>query len=281
MPNPFFDNPRTRRLRRDLAEMKELAEQSSVLTFSANGDAPDEYEITFRGKALANRDTIGKIHEISIHLGMEYPRTAPQVKWKTEIFHPNIRGGNPCFGTFAMNPNVRLVDVVEILWDMARLAIYNSYGGYGDKDIWQVLRKEYDFPIDKRILRDKAPVVETEVEKDKGEADLTIMGRHQLGSHLPPSQQWVKMALEQFFDRRDLGGRVELYTADEWAETGQPRFEEAVGTLVMDQELYEFLNAESEEAEAFRDQLWRVFKKLGVLPNPGMGNILPLLPMRA
>jgi ubiquitin-protein ligase len=220
MPNPFFENPRTRRLRRDLAEMRELAGQSSIMTFEAKGDAPTGYTVRFRGKGLARDSEISENHEVQIQMVGEYPRSMPAITFLSPIYHPNIAGGRPCFGTFVMSPSVRLVDIVEMIWDMIRLSTYNPYGGYGDKERWQVLRRQMGFPVDDRILRDK---VEREPrEEDAGDdPPLVIMGGISMGA-MSTSQVWVKAALEQFFESRGLAGEVEVFTGDDWySESGE------------------------------------------------------------
>lgn len=253
MPNPFFENPRTRRLRRDLADMRALAEQSSIMSFKANGDAPAEYVIQFDGKGLGNDSQITNEHEVKINLGSEYPRSLPVIQFTTDVLHPNISGGRPCFGTFMMNPNVRLVDLVEMIWDMIRMSTYNPYGGYGDRDQWQILRKELDFPVDKRILRDK---VERFEEEDAGEEEppLVIMGGASLDG-MPPSQIWVKAALEQYFESRGFSENVTVFSGDEWyAESG-----EAVPNLIsvvqMDDMLAEAVHTFGEDLDIFTKKL--------------------------
>lgn len=275
MANPFFETPQNRRLKRDFEEMKAVLKVSSILSFETSGNPPNTYKIRFDGKRLSEGGMVtDEGHEVEVRLGSGYPQSLPAIKWKTPIMHPNISGGQPCFGTFIMNPRVKLVEIVEILWDMARMSTYNPYGGYGGLGQWQVLNKKIGFPIDSRILADKAPQVDREEKPDEGEPDIIIMG----GSAGPgPSQQWVKKAVGQFFEQRNLGERVKVYTADEWAETGQPRWPEAVGTLVLDQDLYEFMESGSDEANAMMEQLFLVFRKLGVETGAGMGNVFPLL----
>ena len=123
--------------------------------------------IRFKGGGLGPDGTIQKSHEISLHLGMNYPMTLPGIQWQTPINHPNISGGgSPCLGNIGMNPRVRLVDIVEVLWDMNRMAIYSGSDRYED------LRKKHGFPVDERLLRDKAPRPRT----DEGGDELIILG---------------------------------------------------------------------------------------------------------
>ena len=67
------------------------ARESSVFHFQATGNPPHHYQITFKGKGLW-RDR-GKIkflhtHRVEIKLGASYPRTIPEIRWLTPIYHP-------------------------------------------------------------------------------------------------------------------------------------------------------------------------------------------------
>lgn len=167
-----FRTPRTMRLERDLADMKNLKNESTILDFEASGHdpgAPEEYLVTFHGKTLLPADKGAKVsdrpQQARISLSGEYPRRQPSLQWQTPILHPNIWGSlgsmTVCLGNFQSQwtPYLRLVDMVEILWDMARLAILNPYSagtvGGDDYETWAKLRQQFDFPVDRRPLRDK------------------------------------------------------------------------------------------------------------------------------
>lgn len=159
----FFRTPRTARLERDFKEMQELQAQSSILEFEASGSPPEKYLVIFHGETLVpnGKIKVGKIQKAAIRLQMEYPRIRPDIQWLTPIAHPNIFNGTVCLGKFSMEwvPSVRLVEVVEIMWDMARLAILNPHsagpGGGDDTRSWKELDRHFGFPVDKRSLRDK------------------------------------------------------------------------------------------------------------------------------
>lgn len=158
--------------------MEILRQESTILEFSV--EKLESYNIVFHGKGL---DPSGKRidrHELSISLPLEYPRVVPQVKWLTPILHPNIAGGRPCLGNFRMNPGVKLVEIIEILWDMARLAMFNVYGGYGDQvSSFRDATKKVALPVDGRILRDKVARVEKE-ELPEGDEDVMFIGSSRL-----------------------------------------------------------------------------------------------------
>lgn len=261
MANPFFDTPRVRRMKADLQEMKILQSQSSILDFDAEGTAPDRYRLTFHGKGLGPQNKITTIHRITLSLGMNYPREKPDIKWETPIHHPNISSGNPCFGTFVMNPNVKLVDIVEILWDMARMAVYNPYGGYGEKDQWQVLRRDFDFPIDKRILRDKAPVTPKPPEEE-GEAELIIMSGKK---REPIDWEWAGAAIAEFMGKAGLQNHVLIFTENDWRKHGDGSGKGSVATMMIDGFLFDKLRARDEEASDFLGGFLEFLKELRLI----------------
>ena len=263
MANPFFETPKNRRLRRDFEEMKALLEVSSILSFEVKGKPPDTYKIRFDGNRLGPDGVVTDGgHEIEVRLGSSYPQAMPSIKWQTPIMHPNISGGNPCFGTFIMNPRVKLVELIEILWDMARMSTYNPYGGYGGKDEWQVLRKNIGFPIDNRILADKAPQVEQGGKPDEGEPDIVIMSG---AGGVAPSQQWAKKAVEQYLQSRELDHGSSVYTGDEWHARGERYGKGSVVTVTTEGPLGHLLNGYVEEGSEELINDWdRFLKTLGL-----------------
>ena len=177
-----FDNPRERRLIRDLKQMKQLRDESDILDFKVIGDPPEKYVITFKGKGLESAKKKRNTHKLEITLGPEYPRNFPNIRWTTPIYHPNI-SGHVCLGTFQMTPHVKLTDLVEILWDMTRMANWNPYSTLTSGE-WQELNRDIGFPVDSRILRNLAPPAEAPPD-DEGEM-MILEGR---GTRRP---DWMK-----------------------------------------------------------------------------------------
>lgn len=174
----FFKTPLTLRLEREYADLVKLENDSTILEMEAEGDPPDGYRFTFHGKSLVPGSPdgvkIGNKQSVELTLGTEFPRKRPEVRWLTPIIHPNISGGSVCMGNFAAHwsPSVRLADLVEILWDMSRLAIFNPHSAYasGLHETWQQLDERYHFPVDKRPLRDKI------LPNDAGSSELRPSG---------------------------------------------------------------------------------------------------------
>lgn len=172
----FFRTPHSIRLEKDLAELTAFKKDSSILDFEVSGDPPNHYILTFKGNTLVptnnvkfgseradvENTAIGGPQQVEIKMGVDYPRSRPDVRWLTPIQHPNIWGGGTvCLGNYAnaWTPHFRLVDLVEILWDMARLAVLNprsaGTGAHHAEENWDRLRQKFDFPVDRRPLRNK------------------------------------------------------------------------------------------------------------------------------
>jgi ubiquitin-protein ligase len=176
-----YESPRLRRLRSDLASLDRLREESSVFAFRGNGKPPQQYYITFLGKSLA-RDK-GKVvvrdrHDIEIKLGAGYPRTMPEIRWLTPIYHPNISEiGMVCLGAYGTHwvPSLALDELCVMLWDMARYQNYDIRSPYNREAAqWSANQTTFRFPIDARPLRDsRAALGRIEPPHPHPEADST------------------------------------------------------------------------------------------------------------
>ena len=157
----MYESPRMRRLRNDLAALERLQSESSVFRFKAQGDPPQQYLILMKGKSLW-RDR-GKVmthdsHRVEIKLGASYPRTMPEIRWITPIYHPNISEiGMVCLGGYGTHwvPSVQLDELCNMLWDMARYHNYDIRSPYNrDAALWVASQTTFLFPTDPRPLRD-------------------------------------------------------------------------------------------------------------------------------
>jgi ubiquitin-protein ligase len=160
----FFDTPRLRRLKADTEAMKALKENSSIIEFQANGDPPERYLITLKGKGLLRKTEsdpveVAEVHRVEIRLGIDYPRSRPDLQWLTSIYHPNISAvGAVCLGGYSTNwvPSLGLAELCEMLWDMVRYANYDPKSAYNyAAGRWSETQTQYDFPLDVRNLRDR------------------------------------------------------------------------------------------------------------------------------
>jgi ubiquitin-protein ligase len=160
----FFDTPRGRRLRTDAEALRRLKEQSTIFDYQAFGDPPERYLVTFRGRGLMRRSESepvepADVHRVEIRLGIDYPRSRPDLQWLTSIYHPNISAvGAVCLGGYSTHwvPSLGLADLCEMLWDMVRYANYDSKSAYNYAAArWCEAQTQYEFPLDGRPLRDR------------------------------------------------------------------------------------------------------------------------------
>lgn len=160
----FFDTPRVRRLKADGDALKLLKENSTIVDYQAVGDPPERYLITFKGKGLLRKSEadpveIAEVHRVEIRLGIDYPRSRPDLQWLTSIYHPNISAvGAVCLGGYSTNwvPSLGLAELCEMLWDMVRYSNYDPKSAYNyAAGRWSETQTQFDFPLDPRNLRDR------------------------------------------------------------------------------------------------------------------------------
>lgn len=160
----FFDTPRVRRLKADGDALKLLKENSTIVDYQAVGDPPERYLITFKGKGLLRKTEadpveVAEVHRVEIRLGIDYPRSRPDLQWLTSIYHPNISAvGAVCLGGYSTNwvPSLGLAELCEMLWDMVRYANYDPKSAYNyAAGRWSETQTQFDFPLDPRNLRDR------------------------------------------------------------------------------------------------------------------------------
>jgi len=161
---PFFDTPRVRRLKADAEAMKALKEHSTILEYQAHGDPPERYLVTLKGKGLLRKSEadpveVAEVHRVEIRLGIDYPRSRPDLQWLTSIYHPNISAvGAVCLGGYSTNwvPSLGLAELCEMLWDMVRYENYDPKSAYNySSGRWSETQTQFDFPLDPRSLRDR------------------------------------------------------------------------------------------------------------------------------
>jgi hypothetical protein len=97
-------------------------------------------------------------HRVEIKLGSSYPRTMPEIRWITPIYHPNISEiGMVCLGGYGTHwvPSVQLDELCIMLWDMARYHNYDIRSPYNrEAALWVANQTAILFPTDSRPLRD-------------------------------------------------------------------------------------------------------------------------------
>lgn len=276
---PVFETPRTRRLRTELKEMRKLAEESSIMSFEASpADAPEKYLVTFKGPGLLKGGAIQSLHKVELNLGSEYPRQAPYARFKTPVLHPNIStDGTPCLGMFTWSPNVRLTELVEILWDMIRMANYNPHSAF-HHEAWNKFRDELGFPLDPRVLRDRSPRPPPQLEEGE---DIFFIGdaREWRPRRTIQQPEALKEEVEDWLKRRDLWYDTEVYTEREWADRQEPYGHDATVTITTEGPLYEIVNDPSPTHERLLSDFSDFLRSLGYWWEPGYAWSIHLYPL--
>lgn len=156
-----YDSPQARRLRSDRAALERLRDESTIVRFKGSGDPPQRYLLEFHGKSLARergKIVVQSVHQVEIKLGASYPRSMPELRWLSPIYHPNISEiGLVCLGGYNTHwvPSLQLDELCEMLWDMARYHNYDLRSPYNrEAALWAASQSTFAFPMDHRPLRD-------------------------------------------------------------------------------------------------------------------------------
>jgi ubiquitin-protein ligase len=157
----MYQSPRMRRLRNDFAALERLQTESSIFRFTSQGDPAQQYRIMFHGRGLWRDHGKVKViekHHVEIKLGSSYPRTIPELRWLTPVYHPNISEiGMVCLGGYGTHwvPSVQLDELCSMLWDMVRYHNYDIRSPYNrDAALWVAQQQTIRFPTDARPMRD-------------------------------------------------------------------------------------------------------------------------------
>jgi ubiquitin-protein ligase len=146
------------RLKKDHEELMRLASaRAGLLEFTTKGTPPTQYFFTIRLKGLqlapdGRHAIVREEHRFEMRLGAHYPSDAPDVTWRTPIFHPNIRGEAVCHSQ-QWSPAWSLADFVIEIGDMIRMDKFNTQSPLDRKAAVWADKNAERFPIDERNLR--------------------------------------------------------------------------------------------------------------------------------
>jgi ubiquitin-protein ligase len=121
---------RLRRLQADYEKLSDFARRHPRLRLiSTEGQPPELYQLEYQIVGLRQIDDqlqVVKNHMVEIRLPRDYPRTPPQCRMLTPIFHPNIAPHAICIGDHW--------SAGEPLWSMvARIGEMIAYQSYNTK----------------------------------------------------------------------------------------------------------------------------------------------------
>jgi len=93
---------RLRRLQADFLKLQEYVKHHPrVELLAADGNPPERYQLQYQIRSLRQKDDrLEEVdrHLVEITLPLHYPRTPPQCRMLTPIFHPNIAPHAICIG---------------------------------------------------------------------------------------------------------------------------------------------------------------------------------------
>ena len=148
---------RERRLKMDWEKMKKLRQSSDLISFALTGSELDRYVVSFSCQGLlwlpgAPAPSLSARHQCGIYLHLSYPRNPPQLKWLTEIFHPNIlppsQNGGVCIG--AWTPAETLAQLCVRLAEMVQMKNYNVNDPLNIAAALWARKNAGQFPVDGR-----------------------------------------------------------------------------------------------------------------------------------
>ncbi len=119
---------RLRRLTADYANLKEYVRlHPRIRLIQADGDPPERYQLEFRINSvrMINDELQGvKNHLVEIVLPRNYPRTPPQCRMLSPVFHPNIAPHAICVGDH-WGPGEPLASIVIRIGELLAYQVYN------------------------------------------------------------------------------------------------------------------------------------------------------------
>jgi ubiquitin-protein ligase len=166
--------PYARRLQSEYESMLELAQLSSLISFSSRGMPPVHYKVTLSCDGLVRAGSeIYKVseHRFTISLDDTFPLTAPAVVWQTRIFHPNIKPPTVCTGDI-WYPSLSLAELCTALCELVQYKQFNIYDPLDvDAASWlyaQLQSSSPGIPVDRRPVIDRQFEVEARPHPGEG-----------------------------------------------------------------------------------------------------------------
>lgn len=190
---------RTRLLEETGRRLDEVASRGDILDISRDSGRPDVFLLTFRGKGLAPSLTAGEKFvegnewRCELRFPFRYPERPPEVRWRTEIYHPNV----PLSGWMSMDdlgmtwsPDAPLDSLCERLWDLVRYAYVDldQTANFNARE-WYTSQTPGSFPLDDRTLSVAAKRKHDNVIHYRRVAQRTDRGASRIVEPLPPSRE--------------------------------------------------------------------------------------------
>jgi predicted Zn finger-like uncharacterized protein len=184
---------RLRRLNADAVSLTDyISRHPRLKLIQQHGDPPERYQIEFRIRSLRMQDgqlVDAKSHIVEIHLPRNYPRTPPQCRMLSPVFHPNIAPHAICVGDH-WSPGESLQSIVARIGEMLAYQSYNVKSPLNGEAARWVEQNGDRLPLD-----DVSLLVEEHAEGDVADIPYAASAGAPVASQAAPPRAAVPLAV--------------------------------------------------------------------------------------
>jgi len=146
---------RLKRLTADFANLSDFVRRHPrVRLIQSDGDPPERYQLEYRINSvrMVNEELQSiKSHLVEIYLPRNYPRTPPQCRMLSPVFHPNIAPHAICVGDH-WSSGEPLQSIVMRIGELLAYQSYNVKSPLNGKAARWAEQNEDQLPLDKVSL---------------------------------------------------------------------------------------------------------------------------------
>jgi ubiquitin-protein ligase len=153
---------RLRRLQADYQKLQAyVTRHPRVQLIQTDGDPPERYQLQYQIRSLRQKDdglVEATTHLVEIALPRNYPRTPPQCRMLTPIFHPNIAPHAICIGDH-WSAGEPLASIVARIGELIAYQSYNTKSPLNGEAARWTSEHEEQLPLDpvNMLVEDATP----------------------------------------------------------------------------------------------------------------------------
>ena len=190
---------RLRRLTADFAKLKEYARlHPRVRLIQADGDPPERYQLEFRIQSVRMVDDElqdVKSHMVEIVLPRNYPRSPPQCRMLSPVFHPNIAPHAICVGDH-WSPGEPLASIVTRIGELLAYQVYNVKSPLNGEAARWVEQNQHRLPLDPvSLLVEDPSAPHTESNSTVPSSAITRVERAALPAKEEPKKTSIQVSI--------------------------------------------------------------------------------------
>ncbi len=148
---------RERRLTQEYTELEEYARlHPRIRIAQVEGSPPERYEIEYRISSLVDNDEsikVAKEHLVEVAISRNYPRTPPDCRMLTSVFHPNIDTTDIHLDEH-WNSETTLVSLVIRIGEMLSYQRYHITSAVNSAAVEWISKNIDQLPLDEIDLHD-------------------------------------------------------------------------------------------------------------------------------